>query len=76
MFDRVIPIHKEFFKYVPEAEDSLLSKSSEASGDSEYEGQDSEGGVHWHQGGAEASSALIADQQQQEAEETDSVLEN
>lgn len=57
-----------------DAEESLLSKSSEASTDAKYEGKDSEGGVDGYQGGTETSSSLIADQQQQEAEEADSVL--
>lgn len=66
-------VHKETF-YIPEAEDCLLSKSGEAGADTKNEGKDSEGCVDRHQGGTEASSSLIADQQQQEAEETDSVL--
>lgn len=70
-----LPIHKKTF-YIPKAEDCLLSKSGDASADSKYEGEDPEGRVDRHQGGTEASGSLIADQQQQEAEEADSVLEN
>lgn len=62
--------------YVPEGEDSFLGEPSQASSDSKYEGEDSEGRVHRHQWGTEASCAFIADQQQQEAEEADSVLKN
>lgn len=47
----------------PEGKDCLFSESGKTSSDTEYEGQDSKGGVDRYQGSAESSGAFIANQQ-------------
>lgn len=61
--------------YIPEGEEGLLSESGEASSYAKYKGEDAKSRVNRYERGAETGRALIADQQEKEAEETDCVLE-
>lgn len=62
--------------YVPKGKECLLSKSGEASSDAKHEGEDAEGRVDRDERSAEAGRALVADQQEKEAEESDCVLKS